>query len=71
AGRRERRLEAASAFVRETLERRYGSYGLERIGGPSGLAGRVREAGASSTFRLVRDLSQEIEDALRKPAGPR
>ena len=63
----ERRARGRESFVLEALERRYGSYGLERVGGREGVRARVRELGSSSSFRLASELGGEIEDALRKP----
>jgi len=62
-----RRARSKEAFVEETLERRYGSYGTAQLGGPAGIASRVREARDASAFSLVLALGREIEDALRKP----
>jgi LAO/AO transport system kinase len=62
-----RRARSKEAFVEETLERRYGSYGTAQLGGPAGIASRVREARDASVFALVLALGREIEDALRKP----
>ncbi len=66
-GLRERRMRGRDAFVLEALERRYGSYGLSRIGGREGARARIRERSDSSSFRLANELGDEIEDALRKP----
>jgi LAO/AO transport system kinase len=62
-----RRTRGKEAFVEETLERRYGSYGTAQLGGAAGIACRVREARDASAFALVLALGREIEDALRKP----
>ena len=51
----------------DALISRYGSFGLERIGGREALEIRVREAEEESAASLVHALSQEIEDALLKP----
>jgi LAO/AO transport system kinase len=67
AGLAARRRRAAEAFVVETLERRYGAFGLETLGGAEGLVARVHEARDESAFALVLRLGREIEDALRKP----
>ena len=63
----ERRRRGALQFVRDALERRYGSYGLGRIGGEAVLLERLRENAGSSPSRLLETLGREIEDALRKP----
>ncbi|UCE87952.1 MAG: methylmalonyl Co-A mutase-associated GTPase MeaB [Deltaproteobacteria bacterium] len=65
-----RRRRAREAFVIEALTRRYGSFGLDRVGGPDAVAERLREAGQSS-FALVGELSRRIERALAAPAAPR
>jgi len=62
-----RRARGKEAFVQETLERRYGSYGIAQVGGPTGICCRVRESRDASAFTLVLALGREIEDALRKP----
>lgn len=64
----ERRSRAAETFVLETLGRRYGSFGLDTVGGAEALRARIHEARAESAFALVLRLGREIEDALRKPA---
>lgn len=63
----QRRERAREGFVLESLSRRYGEYGLEKIGGAAGARRRVDESPDRSPFRLVLELSREIEDALRKP----
>jgi LAO/AO transport system kinase len=67
-GLEERRARGREAYVLESLEHRYGGYGVARLGGPQALRDRVREDPRSS-FRLVDDLGREIEEALRKPAA--
>jgi len=62
------RRDQREAYAIECLERRYGSYGVEKIGGSDALRERARERGAESAFGLVAELGREIEDALRKPA---
>jgi LAO/AO transport system kinase len=69
-GLRERRARGREGFVVEALERRYGSYGLARLGGREALRVRLREAPQASSFALAAELGAEIEDALRKPAPP-
>ncbi len=64
-----RRRRSRSAFVLDALERRYGSYGIERIGGRDALQTRLRERPDASGFALVLELGGEIEDALGKPAA--
>ena len=50
----------------EALALRYGSYGLQQLGGRRALLARIRENQAVSSFALVAELGREIEDALRK-----
>jgi LAO/AO transport system kinase len=64
----ERRARGRVALVLDALERRYGSYGVERLGGREALRARIRGATAQSGFALVLELGREIEDVLRKPA---
>jgi LAO/AO transport system kinase len=71
AGRlRERRARGREAFVLEALERRYGSYGVARLGGRESVRARLREPADASSFALAAELGAEIEDALRKPPPP-
>lgn len=62
----ERRQEGAIQHVIAALGRRYGSYGLERIGGDAALRRRIGEVPERSCFRWVEMLSAELEEALRK-----
>ena len=64
----ERRRRGRDAFVLEALERRYGRYGLEQLGGRRSVSARLGEAEAASAFALVAELGREIEEALRKPS---
>jgi LAO/AO transport system kinase len=66
-GLRQRRRGGREAFVLEALTLRYGSYGLQQLGGRRALLARIRENQAASSFALVAELGREIEDALRKP----
>jgi LAO/AO transport system kinase len=63
-----KRLAGRVHAVGEALVLRYGSFGLERVGGRDALAMRVAEADEESVASLVHGLGQEIEDALDKPA---
>jgi LAO/AO transport system kinase len=65
---RARRMRCREAFVLETLEDRYGSYGIEALGGPEAVLDRVRDEDSASGFALASALGREIEEALRKPA---
>lgn len=64
----ERRAHARHALVRDGLRARYGSYGLDAIGGASGLQARLAASPDRSPFAWLRELGAEIEDALRKPS---
>jgi len=66
-GLRKRRRRGREAFVLEALELRYGSFGVESIGGPPALRARIREDDTATAFALIASLGREIEDALRKP----
>jgi LAO/AO transport system kinase len=61
-----RRLRGRVAFVVDSLERRYGSYGIERLGGRDALRARVKSRAAEGGFALIAEIGREIEDALRK-----
>jgi LAO/AO transport system kinase len=67
---RERRRRGAEAFVLESLARRYGSFGLERLGGNGAVRERLREG--ESAFALIAALGAEIEAQLAgaRRAGP-
>ena len=65
-GRKSGRLEARRragqvAFAVESLARRYGEYGLERVGGAQGVADRLASSPDGSVFAAVLDLGREIE----------
>lgn len=62
----QRRAKGREALVSDALERRYGSYGIERVGGRATLAARVRDAEDVSGFALVLTLGREIEQALER-----
>ncbi len=63
-----RRQRARIAFVLDALERRYGAFGIERLGGRDAVHTRLlaEPEGAGAAFGL--DLAREIEAALRKPS---
>jgi LAO/AO transport system kinase len=65
---RERRRRGREAFVLGSLELRYGSYGLEKLGGRRALLARIRENQTTSSFALVAEIGRELEGALRAPA---
>ena len=60
----ERRRRGRDAFVRDAILKRYGSYGLEAIGGAEALAERLRGREEASGFALADAVSREIEDRL-------
>ena len=60
----ERRRGGRDAFVRDAILKRYGSYGLEAIGGAEALAERLRRREKASGFALADAVSREIEDKL-------
>ena len=64
---RARREAGAVGFVVDALARRYGSFGLAALGGPSGVRERVRAA-ASGSFGAIERLGREIESALAAAA---
>ena len=59
----ERRRRGRETHVLEALERRYGSYGVEALGGRAALAARLPESG-SGAFALLAALGREIEENL-------
>jgi len=63
-----RRRRSRDQWVLDGLERRFGTFGLERCGGREALRARLAGDRASSSFALLAALGREIEDALRKPA---
>ena len=63
-----RRAAGREAHVIESLARRYGSYGVERLGGADAIDARIRAGEPISSFAWLDVLGREIEDALRKPA---
>ena len=63
---RDRRRRGRETQILRSLERRYGSFGLEQLGGRRALLDRVREADEGSAFGLLAQLGQEIEAALGK-----
>jgi LAO/AO transport system kinase len=64
-----RRQRGADAYVVDSLERRYGSYGLERVGGRVALERRLRAEPSLARFGAVSALGLEIEKALATAAG--
>jgi MoaD family protein len=68
-GLQERRRRGHERCVIDGLARRYGSYGLEKLGGAAGVAARVREIEGASAPAVIACLGREIEHLL-KPAQP-
>lgn len=62
-----RRRRGRDAFVLETLENRYGSYGIDAIGGREAAQKRLRSEDSASGFALADALGREIEEVLREP----
>ena len=63
---RERRTRGRETYVIDALERRFGSHGLEQLGGTRAIRARVDASSDASAFALVTTLGREIEDALGK-----
>jgi LAO/AO transport system kinase len=63
---RERRLRGREIQLLGALERRYGAFGIEQLGGRRALRERVRQDDSISAFALLARLGLEIEEALRK-----
>jgi len=59
-----RRQSGEQAFAVDSLARRYGEYGLERIGGAQAVAQRLAAPGPRSIFAVVLELGREIERAV-------
>ena len=62
----ERRRRGRDRFALQALAARYGSYGLDAIGGEAALVERLLAEGDASGFALVARLGAEIEETLRK-----
>jgi len=62
----ERRLRGRETQLLGVLERRYGAFGIEQLGGRRALRERVRKDDSVSAFALLARLGVEIEAALRK-----
>ena len=60
-----KRRRGRDAWLRESLARRYGSYGLAAFGGSAALSARLAAAPETSGFALERELASELERALR------
>jgi LAO/AO transport system kinase len=64
----ERRQRARCAFVLDALERRYGSFGLEKLGGRDAVRARLLAEPAGGGFADGLGLAREIEAALGRPS---
>jgi LAO/AO transport system kinase len=62
----ERRRRGELAFAVESLARRYGEYGLARVGGPQAVSERLAASGQGSIFAAVLELGHEIERASER-----
>ncbi len=60
----ERRRIGRINFAVESLTRRYGEYGIERIGGAQAVSQRLRAPSQRSIFAAVLALGHEIEEAI-------
>jgi LAO/AO transport system kinase len=63
-----RRRRGHEVFVLGALTRRYGSFGVECLGGADAVRARLRAGDGASAFALADVLGREVEEALRKPA---
>ena len=52
-------------MVLDALERRYGSHGLERLGGREGLRTRLQREPGRTAFAAILELGPELERSLR------
>jgi LAO/AO transport system kinase len=64
-----RRTRAGEALILDGLTARYGSYGLDTLGGAASVLARVRAGEARSPVGWLEAFGQEIEETLRKPLG--
>jgi LAO/AO transport system kinase len=61
----QRRARFRDRSVLESLESRYGNFGLDMLGGRKAAAERIRASPNESAARLADDLGREIEAALK------
>ena len=66
SGLRGRRARGRQNQILRVLERRYGTFGIERLGGRGILQDRIGKADERSAFLLLSQLSKQIESALGK-----
>lgn len=64
-----RRLRGRNRYVQSALLRRYGSYGLEAIGGSAQVSALLAQSSNDSGFQVLRQLSAQIEAALTVGGG--
>jgi LAO/AO transport system kinase len=62
---RERRLRGREIQLLGTLERRYGAFGIEQLGGRRALRERIHKDDRASAFAMLAQLGHEIEESLR------
>jgi len=62
----QRRRAGAVEHVIMALRERYGSFGLDRVGGEAALRARLRAESDTTSFHRIEILSREVEDALAK-----
>src|SRR5690606_21092895 len=60
-----RRRRGRDSLVAGALERRYGAYGIERLGGPAALRARLRAAGERPRFAPALSVWRDGDAALR------
>ncbi len=63
---RERRRRGAARWVADVLGHRYGTHGVDALGGPEAVSARLAEVDLASAFETAATLGREIEEALRK-----
>ena len=63
---RGRRARGRQNQILRVLERRYGTFGIEQLGGRGVLQDRIGKADERSAFLLLSQLSKQIESALGK-----
>ncbi len=64
-----RRSRARRTLVGDGLRARYGSYGVEALGGAQAVEARLDADPDRSPFAWLRELGAEVEEALRKPSS--
>lgn len=59
-----RRLRGRDRYVQSALLQRYGSYGLEAIGGSAQVSAQLAQSSSAPGFQLLQELGAQIESAL-------